>query len=107
VQFSSWSPGGVANLWEVDPEDGSLLMRRLQDVSPFLERNHQIREHGNWRGEDNDFWHAASIPNVILEKWFNEGITKSVLLTHPDDWPVVRRLLNGEYKYLKTMPKNI
>jgi hypothetical protein len=107
VQFSSWSPGAVANLVDVDNEDGSLLMRRMQDVSPYLERNHQIREHGNWRGEDNDFWHAASIPNVILEKWYNEGITQSVFLTHPDDWPVVRRLLNGEYKFLKTMPKNL
>lgn len=96
------NPDGIRERWTFDADD-ALIVKRLQDCQPYLDRAHNIREHGNWRGENNDFWHAASIPNLIIEEWMQKGIN----VFKEADWPKVRALLNGEYKYLKTMPRRL
>lgn len=100
------NPDGIRERWTFDADD-ALVVKRVQDCQPFLDRAHQIREHGNWRGEANDFWHAASIPNELLVKWHQQGLIKDLFFTSDEDWRVVKNLLNGEYKYLKTMPRNL
>lgn len=87
-------------------EDGgaTLVIKRIQDCQPFLDRNHYLREHaGEWRGDDNDFWHVASIPNMVVEEWLKLGVN----VFREDHWPKVKALLNGPYKYLKTAPVNV
>ncbi len=94
----------VREIWSFDNEDDSLLVKRIQDCAPFLDRNHQIREHGStWRGVDNDFWKVASIPNLVIEQWLLEGID----VFDEADWPKVKARLNGDYKYLKTAPVRV
>ncbi len=103
LDFNGWSPGGIRNYAGIDAADGAIIMARMQDCSPFLERAAQIRNHGNWRGDNNDFWHVASVPNVILEEWLRKGIRYWAA----EDWPKIKQLLNGEYKWLKTAPVTI
>lgn len=100
-----YAGGDVVEGYAFDNEDDSLIVTRLQNCAPFLERNHYIREHSGeaWRGDDNDFWKVASIPNIVIEDWLKRGID----VFRDEDWPKVRALLNGEYKYLKTTPKEI
>ena len=46
-----------------------LVVNRVQDVEPILERNKVLRgiaQPSDWGR------HVATIPNVILERWFNE-----------------------------------
>lgn len=103
MRFDGWSPGGIGNWVDVD-QHGTTLVQRIQDVSPFLERNKYLRDHANqWRGEDNDFWHVASVPNIVIEQWLQRGIN----LYRDEDWPKVQALLNGDYKWLKTAPVTV
>lgn len=103
MRFESWSPGGIRNWVGVD-SDGVTTVQRIQDVSPYLERNRFLRDHANrWRGEDNDFWHVASIPNIVIEGWMQKGVN----LFDENDWPKVQALLNGDYKWLKTAPVQV
>lgn len=101
MQLESIAPGGIRTYVGFDNDDDSMIVRRMQNVTPYLERNHYLREHANlWRGEDDTFWHVASIPNVIMEQWLREGID----IWTDRDWPKIQRKLNGEFKYLKTAP---
>lgn len=58
----------------VDPSEDRFTVNRVQDVEPILERakalhNAGIGQSGEWR-------HAASIPNVIVERYCEDaGIT--------------------------------
>lgn len=111
MRFDSWSPGGIAHLTEIDNEDGALLIKRMQDVSPYLDRNAFLRNHVDWRGDRDpnlpDMRKVASIPNIILEDWLNKGWIKSIFFLDEDDEKRVVQLLNGDYKYLKTAPVTI
>jgi len=93
----------IRETWRLDRSDGSLLVERIQDCTPFLDRAREISASGEWRGDDNDFWHAASIPNMVIEQWLQRGIN----VFREEDWPKVRELLNGEFAYLKCMPKRL
>lgn len=87
--------------------DGSLLIKRMQEVSPFLDRNAYLRNHVDWRGTRDpnlpDMRLVASIPNMIIEEWLKKGIS----VYRRADMPKVVALLNGDYKYLKTFPGRI
>lgn len=87
-----------------EPED-RLVIKRTQDVEPYLDANkaafNESPEHGRWKG---DFHHAARIPNVIVEQWLKEGIN----VFRKEDWPKVRAKLNSnEFRYLRTKPGRI
>lgn len=94
----------ITQLLYDEPED-RLVIRRVQDVEPYLEANkteyNSAPEHGRWKGE---FHHAACIPNVIIEQWMKEGIN----LFKKEDWPKVRAKLNSnEFRLLRTKPGRI
>jgi hypothetical protein len=84
--------------------DGSLLIKRMQNVTPFLDHNAYLRNHVDWRGERDpgqpDFRLGAIIPNMVIEEWLKKGVNAF----NPRHIPKIRELLNGEYKYLKTFP---
>lgn len=107
VFFDGFSPGGIREFVGFDNEDDSMVVKRIQDCQPFIDRAHQIATSGLWRGEydpeTGDMWHVASIPNIVIEEWLQKGIN----VFKEADWPKVRALLNGDYKHLKTAPKTI
>ncbi len=57
-------------------EDDKLVIHRVQDVEPILERAKTLHNEGACWSQDREFVHAASIPNVIVEAYCNQhGIT--------------------------------
>ena len=90
---------GIVTSYEHDEMTDVLITTRTQDVEPILEENKARRNHGivgkDWR-------HAASIPNIIIEKWIKE---KGVNVFNKDHMPKVKQLLNDpEWAYLRTWP---
>ena len=84
--------------------DGRTIAReRIQDVEPILEHNKMLRgleQRSDWGR------HVASIPNVIMERWFNEeyarGNVTLRLYTKEMDEIVARKLKDPEWKWLRT-----
>lgn len=83
--------------------DGTLSVKRVQDVEAILENNKQLRK----EAQRSDWGrHVASIPNVILERWLNEewqrGNTTIRLFGPEMDALVERKLKDPEWAYLRT-----
>lgn len=95
---------GVSTRIEADSE-GHLIIHRVQDVQPILDRNKALFNEGDGYSPSREFRRAASIPNVVIEKWLNE---EGINLFDPDHWPAVQAKLNSsEYAYLRTAPGRI
>lgn len=101
---------GVTTTFDYDPLTDTTIIGTFQDVGPLLERNKLLQLDTDYskRGIKKDWWHYASIPNVIIEKWLNED---GINVYNKDHTQAVYRKLNDpEYRYLKTttgfhMPK--
>lgn len=94
----------MSELFSRDHFDGRTIIReRVQDVEPILERNALLRTM-----EQKSDWgrHVASIPNVIMERWFNEeyqrGNVSLRLYSKEMDAIVARKLKDPEWAYLRT-----
>ncbi len=84
--------------------DGStLIAERWQDVEPILERNKQLQ---TMTQKSDMMRHIASIPCVILERWFNEeyerGNTTLKMFGKEMDAIVKRKLADPDWKWLRT-----
>jgi hypothetical protein len=70
--------------------DGKVVIAQTQDCTPIVERCKQLHNEG-YHGSS-DFKHAATIPDVILEKYMNEhNVTYAELMSNPEHF---RRILN-------------
>jgi hypothetical protein len=93
----------VATKWDWDEGTQTLILNRIQDVEPIIERNKRLqteRQNGDWGR------HIATIPNVIIEKWLNEewnrGNTKLLPFTPEFEAIVDRKLQDPDWKFLRT-----
>lgn len=84
-------------------EGGDLLVNRVQDVEPILERNKKLqneRQRSDWGR------HVGSIPCVILERWLNEELERgntTIKLFGPEmDALVKRKLQDPDWRWLRT-----
>ena len=85
--------------------DTTVVHREQEDVNIILDANKAIQndEQISKDGIKNGWWHYATIPNIIIEKWLNEF---GVNVYNKDHKKAVYRLLNQpEYRYLKTTTK--
>jgi hypothetical protein len=82
--------------------DGRFGVEIVQDVEPILENNKALQGLNDGYTPSKEFRRAASIPNVIIEKWrIEEGID----FFNPDHWPAIKRKLNDpDYLWLRTAP---
>lgn len=88
----------------------TLHVQRSQDVEAIVERakaianSHQAKRPHAGR-YSKTYNHIASIPMVVVEQWMKEGID----VFNPDekDKRKIQAYLNGDYKYLKTIPGHI
>ncbi len=82
-----------------DSDGDKLIVNRVQDVEPILERNKALMTHDDGYSEARDVRRAASIPNVIVEQWMKEGVN----IFDKDCAAEVRRRLNSsEWAFLRT-----
>ena len=86
----------------LDRNEKRIVADTWQDVEPILERNHYLRS-----VEQKSDWgrHIASIPNVILLRWFNEEYAKGNvslrMFTKEFDEIVAKKLRDPEWAYLR------
>ena len=101
---------GMTSRFDYDHSTQTTIIGREQDVSLVLQVNKALQNNEDYskQGIKNEWWHYATIPPLIIEKWKNE---KGVDVFNKDHERAVFRLLNDpEYRYLKTtagfhMPK--
>jgi hypothetical protein len=80
----------VHTRFNLDESDSKIVVRRVQDVEPVLDRAKALHNEG--LHGSSDYKHAASIPNVIVERYCNlSGITFAEFMANDEH---IRRLLN-------------
>lgn len=83
--------------------DGTLIIETKQDVEPLLEQNLLMRNDEEYTkyGIGKGWWHVASIPEVLVHKWYKEGFD---ILTAPMS-EIRKKLQSPEYAYFLTTTK--
>jgi hypothetical protein len=79
-----------------------IAVHHVQTVDPLLERNKKLANNTDRtkKGMKKDWWHYASIPNILIIKWKNElGVD---VFDHNHKKKVFELLNSPEYRYLKT-----
>ncbi len=94
---------------EYHKEGRDLTINRVQDVEPILENNKRLQLEPQSR--HSSFRHIASIPAVILEKWFNEELARgNVNLKWGGkefDRIIARKLKDPDWKFLRVDAKQV
>ena len=96
---------GMTTYFDYDHATGSTLVGYEQDISPILERNKILQNEDRYtkEGMKNDWWHYASYPAIVIEKWMKEY---GVNVFDKNHQKKVFELTNRpEYRYLKTTTK--
>lgn len=92
---------GLETRLALDDAENKLVWKRSQDCTAIVEKNKRIQIDGQ-RVIEELGEREASIPLVIVNKW---RVELGVDVFNPDHEPAVRRLLNGDYAYLRTTAK--
>lgn len=96
---------GMTTYFDYDHASDTTLVSREQDVSGILDANKELQKSDaiTASGIKNSWWHYATIPNIVIEKWRNEY---GVNIFDKNHEKKVYSLLNQpEYRYLKTTNK--
>lgn len=96
---------GITTTFEYDHLTDTTYIGREQDVSFILDNNKVLQNSEDYtkHGIKNEWWHYATIPNIVIEKWRNE---LGVDVFNKNHEKKVYSLLNQpEYRYLKTTTK--
>ncbi|HZD11999.1 MAG TPA: hypothetical protein VE177_00570, partial [Candidatus Binatus sp.] len=97
---------GITTTFDYDPTTDTTYVGREGDVEGILELNKFLASDPDYtkKGIKESFWHCASIPNLIIEKWLNED---GINVYNRHHWPRIRKkLLDPEYRYLRTTTKS-
>jgi len=96
-----------------EAKDGLLVVKETVNpelIKKHLEMNKQEYNAVTHKGYKSalgkkNMWRAASIPNIIVEKWKKE---ENIDIFDENDWPKIRAKLNSEeFKFLRTSPGKI
>lgn len=96
----------MTTTFDYTPDDVTIIGRE-QDVSALLDLNKKLANNDEYskKGIKDCWFHFASIPNIIIEKWKNEF---GVDVFNKDHEKAVKKLLNQpEYRFLKTTTKMV
>ena len=97
----------ITTTFDYTPDGMVILGHEHADVAPLLDFNKALQNDDDYtkRGIKDSWWHCASIPPIIIEKWKNE---LGVDVFNKHHMKAVKKLLNQpEYRYLKTTTKMI
>lgn len=85
--YTDWSPNGIQHQAHVDEETDDLIIHRLQDVSPILDYNKELRSLGAsyYKGENGDMWHYAKVPASVMEQMIQKYGPEIILGDDCDD----------------------
>lgn len=85
--------------------DGSLALRRWQDVTPALEANKRLACAGDGYSPSRDLRRIASIPTIVQLAWIDRYGVDPLAKGNEG---LLRRLLNDpEWRHLRTSPGRV
>lgn len=95
--------GGIETGIDYDPIADELTIVHQQDVEPIIQLNKRLYNDGtDGYGETREWRRAATIPNIILEKWLKED---GIRYWDSEDTPkLMAKLDDPEWRYLRTAP---
>lgn len=96
---------GITTWFEYHPESDISVVGREQDVEAILEANKALQGSDTYTrdGFKESWWHYATIPNVLIEKWkIEEGID---VFNKDHSRRVFQKLNDPAYRFLKTTTK--
>ena len=96
---------GMSTYFDYDHSTDTTIVGSEQDVSVVIEANKILQNSDSYtkKGMRADWWHYASIPNIVIEKWRNEFGVNVFDKNH--EKKVFSLLNQPEYRYLKTTLK--
>jgi len=93
--------GMILRTWDFDEANACHVIQSTQDIEPILQNNKRLFNEGDGYGPSREWKRAASVPNIIIEKWMKMGINAYDL----EDLPKILAMLDSpEYRYLRTAP---
>tara|TARA_R110000744_G_scaffold176858_2_gene295660 strand:+ start:135 stop:467 length:333 start_codon:yes stop_codon:yes gene_type:complete len=86
---------------QIDDEKNKAEITYTQDIAAVLESNKIEREEYSHQTSHNDMQKVASIPNVVVMEWMQEGI--NVMNPSKECLGRIKKKLNSpDYAYLRT-----
>ena len=104
MKFLSKDPlTGIVRWMHYDPMTDTLIEKAEADTSQNLEHAKDLRNDEDYwkKGVKEEMAHYAHIPNILLEKWANEGVDIN------DNKALFDMVNKPEYAYLKTTTKHV
>lgn len=109
---------GAIETMDFEEVTGKLTIARSMDLQPILDATEMVRNDASeaWRGANNEMWHVASVPLIVLGDWvkeFNRGKAPAdrihSSLDPRDDWQRFfwGKLSSSDYYKFKLTPKNL
>lgn len=94
---------GVTQKLHYDELTDKITITTEQDLSAFLDRQRAMRNNEDYsrKGIKEEFWHYASIPNVVIAELKAKGID----VFNKDHMKRVLAEINANYPYLKATDK--
>jgi len=96
---------GITTYFDYDHASDTTIVGYEQDASVILDANKALQNNDEYtrQGIKQGWWHYASYPAIIIQKWATEY---GVDVFNKDHQKKVIQLVNQpEYKYLKTTTK--
>ena len=92
---------GVSLWFEAVEGERKFRVHHTQDVEPAIERNKSLQNAPEYKraGIRADFQHVAHIPDVVIHRWWQEGID---VFNPAHNEAVRRKLRDPEWRHLRT-----
>lgn len=103
LDYDPWS--GITTTFDFDHSSNTTIIGSEQNVDSLLDLNKALANDEDYskKGIKDGWWHYASYPSIIIEKWLTEF---GVNVFNKDHQKKVLELTNRpEYRYLKTTTK--
>jgi len=93
--------GMILRSYDYDEAAKMHVIKSVQDVEPILTNNKRLYNLNDGYSKSREWRRAASVPNIIIEKWLRMGINAYKL----EDQPKILAMLDSpEYAFLRTAP---
>lgn len=86
-------------------DDGTVIVRKTQDVTPILDHNKALANHDDGYSRSREMRRVASIPLVVIEQWRAEGF--DLLSGNFDRKELRRRLNDSDNRFFRTAPGRV
>jgi hypothetical protein len=98
--------GGISSSIGYDEGSDKYVIHSEQDCEPTIELNKILYNDGTeGYGPTREWRRAASIPNIILQKWYQE---EGIRYWDSEDTPkLMAKLDDPEWRYLRTAPGHL